>query len=464
MHTTLPRSFSAPYPPLDNTTLDSWQWDQVWQQPADDLVPEEVYQQAMRVEGYMVALVQRYSLASRQCQPRSTLSPNTPHAASGHTSTHQQTPVFVTEKLLLDPVFQTQADLSTNTTNQKWGCDLLEEEEVLGAEAPSLEDDSYLALPYPQSRSQSLAESLPSPLPSIHPNSGNEAFHPPSPQYCIHPQPQTIIHKHSLVSARFIPGRAWHAPVHSPRPFNPAGSKFTLTAACDDRPNSKPRSTKKNHNERQRAKKSSSKTSRSQSETSLLGQPVLPERRYSTTERHQSSQVAGPQPADSGHAGNRRWRSNLELSQDEGESLTAHVHRRQQRKARNGHPSTHDKAHHYYQHHHQRLRPDVQERAPLCQEEDGYAAAAPAESESSTSEVYSPASSSLSSDSDESGGLVWPQRLPPRFVSTSSSPSPQTAANAASPPKAFVKIKASHALKRKILRFRSGSLKVMTTV
>ncbi|KAL3056882.1 hypothetical protein OYC64_007375 [Pagothenia borchgrevinki] len=84
------------------------------------------------------------------------------------------------------------------------------------------------------------------------------------------------------------------------------------------------------------------------------------------------------------------------------------------------------------------------------------------------SEVYSPASSSLSSDSDDFGGLVWPQQLPPRLASSSSSssPSPKTTANANVniQPKAFVKIKASHALKKKILRFRSGSLKVMTTV
>lgn len=91
--------------------------------------------------------------------------------------------------------------------------------------------------------------------------------------------------------------------------------------------------------------------------------------------------------------------------------------------------------------------------------------AAPGESEFSMSEVYSPASSSLSSDSDE-GGLVWPQQLPPRLApsSSSSSSSPQASSKASSQPKAFVKIKASHALKKKILRFRAGSLKVMTTV
>lgn len=74
-------------------------------------------------------------------------------------------------------------------------------------------------------------------------------------------------------------------------------------------------------------------------------------------------------------------------------------------------------------------------------------------SDSSLSETCSPGSSSRSSDSDESGGLVWPQQVPPYVPSFSQ--------NA---PTAMVRIKASHALKRKILRFRSGSLKVMTTV
>lgn len=84
----------------------------------------------------------------------------------------------------------------------------------------------------------------------------------------------------------------------------------------------------------------------------------------------------------------------------------------------------------------------------------GVGAVAGGGSDSSLSEAYSPGSSSFTSDSDESGGgLVWPQEVPPRLAS--------------SPPPALssvVKIKASHALKKKIMRFRSGSLKVMTTV
>ncbi|XP_071981556.1 dapper homolog 3-like isoform X2 [Engystomops pustulosus] len=52
-------------------------------------------------------------------------------------------------------------------------------------------------------------------------------------------------------------------------------------------------------------------------------------------------------------------------------------------------------------------------------------------------------------DEEEEGGLVWPMQLPPR--------------DAEGRPQMF-KVKASQALKKKIMRFHTGSLKVMTTV
>uniref|UniRef100_A0A3B3T3P9 Dishevelled-binding antagonist of beta-catenin 1 n=1 Tax=Paramormyrops kingsleyae TaxID=1676925 RepID=A0A3B3T3P9_9TELE len=79
------------------------------------------------------------------------------------------------------------------------------------------------------------------------------------------------------------------------------------------------------------------------------------------------------------------------------------------------------------------------------------------DSESSLSEVDFVGESTTTSDSEESGGMNWPQ------FGQAAGPilgQEMTAAQA----KAFVKIKASHNLKRKILRFRSGSLKLMTTV
>uniref|UniRef100_A0A673BXC2 Dishevelled-binding antagonist of beta-catenin 3a n=1 Tax=Sphaeramia orbicularis TaxID=375764 RepID=A0A673BXC2_9TELE len=479
LRTTLPRSFSAPYPPLEGiaeeaTGLDSSSWDpkghtQTWHQhPAVDPVTEDDYQQAFRVEGYILSLIQRHTLSPRPCQPRTTVTPDPIYS-----SLHRRTPSLTTEQRLPDPYHQPQVDLLANPKSQGWGCDLLEGE-ACGGEAPSLEEDCYLALPYPQSRPHSLAGRLPSPLPSLDPNYGvgvlDLCCEPTSPHHYPHPQPP-IHHKHNLVSAQYIPGQACHAPVRSPRHYNPEQPKPNHDTACPDHQNSKSRSSKKSHNDRQRSKKSSSK-SRSQSENSLLGQRMLPERRYSTTERNQgrgdAAQNKGQSPGlHMDNNGCRRWCSNLELSQDEGDTHPGQAHRRAPRKARHCHPCPHSQTQNYHQQQtHRRQHSDFQERAPLCQGEEGYAGAAPAESESSMSEAYSPASSSLSSDSDESGGLVWPQQLPPRLASTSSSssPSPQATANASSQPKAFVKIKASHALKKKILRFRSGSLKVMTTV
>ncbi|XP_036397902.1 dapper homolog 1 [Megalops cyprinoides] len=78
------------------------------------------------------------------------------------------------------------------------------------------------------------------------------------------------------------------------------------------------------------------------------------------------------------------------------------------------------------------------------------------DSESSFSEVDFAGESSTTSDSEESAGVNWPQFGQAGPVL----PQEMTAAQA----KAFVKIKASHNLKKKILRFRSGSLKLMTTV
>ncbi|KAG8449396.1 hypothetical protein GDO86_016156 [Hymenochirus boettgeri] len=80
------------------------------------------------------------------------------------------------------------------------------------------------------------------------------------------------------------------------------------------------------------------------------------------------------------------------------------------------------------------------------------------DSESSLSEVEFVGESTTSSDTDESGGLIWSQ-----FVHTLPIQATATAELQATA-KAFVKIKASHNLKKKILRFRSGSLKLMTTV
>lgn len=87
------------------------------------------------------------------------------------------------------------------------------------------------------------------------------------------------------------------------------------------------------------------------------------------------------------------------------------------------------------------------------------------DSESSHSEAEYVDESTTTSDSEESGSggggggaSNWPQFS--HGASGAVHPQEMTAAQA----KAFVKIKASHNLKKRILRFRSGSLKLMTTV
>ncbi|KFO20439.1 Dapper like protein 1 [Fukomys damarensis] len=77
------------------------------------------------------------------------------------------------------------------------------------------------------------------------------------------------------------------------------------------------------------------------------------------------------------------------------------------------------------------------------------------DSESSVSEGEFVGESTTTSDSEESGALIWSQFVQTLPIQTVATPNPT---------KTFVKIKASHTLKKKILRFRSGSLKLMTTV
>nr|XP_042117244.1 dapper homolog 1 [Peromyscus maniculatus bairdii] len=81
------------------------------------------------------------------------------------------------------------------------------------------------------------------------------------------------------------------------------------------------------------------------------------------------------------------------------------------------------------------------------------------DSESSVSEGEFVGESTTTSDSEESGGLIWSQFVQTLPLQTVTAPELH-----ACPRKTFVKIKASHNLKKKILRFRSGSLKLMTTV
>lgn len=215
------------------------------------------------------------------------------------------------------------------------------------------------------------------------------------------------------------------------------------------------------------------KAARSQSETSLLGRaaaaaPPGPPK-YPTAEREEPRPPRprrGPAPTLAAQAAGscRRWRSTAEIDAADG------------RRARPRAPATRGPG--------PGPSPSAPQRRLLyagCAGSDsecsagrlgplgrrgppgggGGVAGGYGESESSASEAESPAFSSASSDSDGSGGLVWPQQL---VAATAASGAGAGGGAPAGPAKVFVKIKASHALKKKILRFRSGSLKVMTTV
>lgn len=350
----VPRSLSAPHPPLEGICEEEpWVW-----QPGDDADDEptaEDYRQAQRVETYILGLIQRRSPPIRPNKPRTSLGPET-RGVIRQSSISRKEPAYV----------------------------------------PWADDEQQCSVRYPRPvlagiRSTSL--DFPSSSEAESPQHVYQHAHSPS--------------SDELVNAQYIPAQ-------------PCRAQAYKAPKAGRSPERKPRAAPKKcrfTEEKIAPKKPGRKACRAQSENNLRG---VSERKYNTAERNVT-------PKTRRGSGHRRWRSTLELSQDEAETE-------------------------------QPIRRSRKPRPPPCvysqpaphlhSREDP-----PGESESSLSEAESPASSSLSSDSDESGGLVWPQQLAP--------PSPP---GNTLQPKAFVKIKASHALKKKILRFRTGSLKVMTTV
>ncbi|XP_077174617.1 dapper homolog 3 [Paroedura picta] len=191
----------------------------------------------------------------------------------------------------------------------------------------------------------------------------------------------------------------------------------------------------------------SRKAARSQSENSLLNKPGV---KYGTAEREEAALKPARQRRPHGQAAGsyRKWRSTAEICQEDPSAAGAAEPRRvRQASGTVGYG---------YAGSDSECSGEPARQAPMCRLEEGLVYA---DSESSLSESPPPYSSGASSDTDESGGLVWPQQLSPQLVSASG-----PGKSAGGQPKVFVKIKASHALKKKIMRFRSGSLKVMTTV
>lgn len=390
VRTAVPRSLSAPYPPLEGIA-ESIAEDEPWiWQPSEDIVEKPTtddYRQAQHVETYILGLIQRRSPPARPNKPRTSLSPE-PRAVIRQSSLNRKEPPFVQEKLV-------------------WA-----EDECAGVRYPRMHTSTSLDFP----------------CGALDPSSSEAE----SPQHFYQ---HTHTHSPSsdeLVNAQYIPAQPCRAQAR-PTTYKSPKSSYS--------PERKPRATPKKcrfTEDKNAQKKPGRKACRAQSENSLLGQRGVLERRYNTVERDAMRSVPKAR-----RSSGRRWRSTQELSQDEAETPNEQPIRRS-RRARPICGYTHPTAHPPPQ-------PHLREYT-----------AVQGESESSLSEAESPGSSSLSSDSDGSGGLVWPQQLHPQPAPTT--PSHPPAHGHDLQPKAFVKIKASHALKKKILRFRSGSLKVMTTV
>ncbi|XP_035635651.1 dapper homolog 1-like isoform X1 [Oncorhynchus keta] len=473
---TVPLSFSAPYPSLEGIAEGAgegedkaWAWDHS-SGPGGGLdvegePTEEDYRQAQRVETYILSLIQRRALSPRPCKPRTAITvarqsslcrkdplPPPPAASIPEHHPHHH---------------QAAGPPPSEGPPASWACHSLDQEPYACiADSPHPYHHGYPAPPPPRSP--------PSPDEQL----VNAQYIPAQPLRAPTARASAHSHSHRGAPGGPKPSRGAYSPVRgsqqqpAPQQLQQAKSKAAPKKCrfSEERERERERDRERERERPVGSKKPGRRACRSQSENSLNGQRGVPERKYSTVERDgggsgsgsgRGSQSKGkrPQPGSTGY---RRWRSTLELSQDEAEQPPqpppADQGSRRTRKPRpppppyayiNPHP-----------HHHPHLEYLDRELATLCQPEERYPHPGQGESESSLSED-SPASSSLSSDSDESGGLVWPQQLPPQLSSPLTATAP---AGAPLQPKAFVKIKASHALKKKILRFRTGSLKVMTTV
>ncbi|XP_035523108.1 dapper homolog 1-like [Morone saxatilis] len=486
---------------------------------------QEDYQQAQKVETYIFGLIQRRALPTRPSKPRTSLAHDARAVSVVRQSSlcHKEQEQHSPKSGSIQEVSNTSQ--CPEGTAPK-ACHNLDQEHYQGTgfteDAPppyhhylqqSVQPQPGL---YDRPRQASVINSSRSTLldyPSFrvlqtHPDSSNSE--PDSPQHFHnYPSPPPLSKPHQLpspgeqlVNAEYIPAQPCRASTRAyahhhcnphkgsamPKPnrstYSPERGHQEQNPSTSQIQHSRsrvgPKKCRSNEDKSGASRKPGKKACRSQSENSLQR---VPERKYNTVERDGGGSGSGGRASRSsqsrskkqqqGSGSYRRWQSTLELSQDEGDqqpmqapmqgssALNQRDHcGRRTRKSRPTHAS-YAYPHHHHSHHHQHMEYQLERDQVLpCQPSEDYPHPGPGESESSMSEADSPDSSSLSSDSDESGGLVWPQQLPPQL----SLPSPPAPPGAPLQPKAFVKIKASHALKKKILRFRTGSLKVMTTV
>ncbi|KAF3706821.1 Dapper 1-B [Channa argus] len=488
---------------------------------------QEEFQQLQKAETFIFELIQRRSLPTRPSKPRTSLAHDTRTISmvkQGHKE-EQQSPKkeAVPVKSSLSQCLQGTASKAFNNLNPDHYLDIESPGEAnppyhhniqqSGQDRPEFYQMPRQASMINPSHSTSL--DYPScGVVQVHPDSSNseldssQHFHSYPPPGLLKPY-QPPLPEEQLVNAEYIPAQPCQAstrayahhhsnrhnapgvPKSNQRTFSPERGHHTqeqqptTSQVQPSRCRGGPKKCRSIEDRNGATRKLGKKACRSQSENSL---PRFPERKYNTVERDGGEAGSGGRGSRSSQSKTRKqqqgsgnyrcWKSTLELSQDEADQppTQAPMHgslnsnpkdnfARRTRKSRSTHTSYVYPHRNYNQHphsqHHQHMEYQLERhQVPICQPSDDYTHPRQGESESSMSEADSPDSSSLSTDSDESGGLVWPQQLPPQL----SLPSPPAATGATLQPKAFVKIKASHALKKKIMRFRTGSLKVITTV
>lgn len=483
---------------------------------------QEDYQQTQKVETYILGLIQRRALPPRPSKPRTSLAHDA-RAVRQSSSCHKEEQH--SSKQVSVQEISTPSQYSEGTVPQ--ACYNLDQECYLGTEftedaPPPCHYHLQLSVQhqpglYHRPRQASMINTSCSTLLDYpfckvlqaRPDSSSETDSPqlfhnyPFPPALSKPH-QPLSPDEQLVNAEYIPAQPCRASTrayahHHSNPHKGSGvakpNRSTYSperghphqeqqpTASQNQPyrsRGGPKKCRLNEDRSGASRKLGKKACRSQSENSLQR---APEHRYNTVERDGGGSGSGGRGSrgsqsrskkqQQGGGSYRRWQSTLELSQDEADQTPAQVPMqgssasnqrdhcgRRTRKSRPTHTS-YAYPHHHHSHHHQHMEYQLErDQVPLCEPSEDYPHPGHGESESSMSEADSPDSSSLSTDSDESGGLVWPQQLSPQL----SLPSPPAPPGAPLQPKAFVKIKASHALKKKILRFRTGSLKVMTTV
>lgn len=438
----VPRSFSVPHASLkgiaEGEEVEPWPWDPSYPAGFESDTYGEDFQQVLHVESYILGLIQRYTLGPQPSRSRSGL-------ALEARAVSRQNSLCWTK---IPPALE-RSDVPQNLGRQVQKCHRTEQRQSRGV-TQALEDflPVLRARPTPSHLNDLHQASLDFSRRALKPNSGQEGS---SQRYHLPLSHQ--VPGEQLVKAQCIPGQAWQTTAststHWPSVFSNSGWTLDAPKRLRPRPGT---SVKKSYlgEEHQHTMKQGRTACRSQSENSLLDHQST-EHKNNTVEQDQlvgsQAQPEGSQPVSTV---DRCWHSTQEINQ-EAEPLGGHASRH----GRRPHPPP---AYSYSSGllcPHQRA--GYTECAAVCHPADGCIVPGLRDTESSTSEADSAGSSSLSSDSDEGGGLVWPQQLLPQLV-------PPLAPAQDSEPGAFMKIKASHALKKKILRFRNGSLKVMTTV